>query len=87
MNDQPFGLTNMWLQGDSVTRTVAIFLLLMSIVSWVIILTKVIGIYKTKKLVKEVECFWHAPSIDVAISQMTSEENPFCESFPSKHEI
>ena len=73
MNDQPFGLTNMWLQGDAVTRTVAIFLLLMSIMSWVIIITKALGLYKTKQMAKQVETFWHASSVDAAIGQMTQE--------------
>ena len=59
--NQTFGLANMWAQGDAVTRTVAIILLMMSIVTWVIILTKVLALYKVKKMAKEVECFWHAP--------------------------
>ena len=75
--NQTFGLANMWAQGDAVTRLVAIILLVMSIISWVIILTKVLNLYKTKKMAKEVECFWHAPSFDVALSQMTTEMNPY----------
>ena len=51
--NQTFGLANMWAQGDAVTRTVAIILLIMSIVSWVIILTKVLALYKVKKMAKE----------------------------------
>ena len=77
--NQTFGLANMWAQGDAVTRTVAIILLVMSIVSWVIILTKVLGLYKVKKMAKEVECFWHAPSFDVALSQMTADQNPYAD--------
>jgi biopolymer transport protein ExbB len=75
--NQTFGLANMWAQGDAVTRTVAIILLAMSIVSWVIILTKVLGLYKVKKMAKEVECFWHAPSFTVALGQMTADQNPY----------
>ncbi len=75
--NQTFGLANMWAQGDAVTGFVAIILLVMSIISWVIILTKVLNLYKTKKMAKEVECFWHAPSFDVALSQMTTEMNPY----------
>ena len=77
--NQTFGLANMWAQGDAVTRTVAIILLVMSIVSWVIILTKVLALYKVKKMAKEVECFWHAPSFDVALGQMTADQNPYGE--------
>lgn len=75
--NQTFGLANMWAQGDAVTRTVAIILLMMSIVTWVIILTKVLALYKVKKMAKEVECFWHAPSFDVALGQMSTEQNPY----------
>lgn len=75
--NQTFGLANMWAQGDAVTRTVAIILLVMSIVSWVIILTKVLALYKVKKMAKEVECFWHAPSFDVALGQMSTDQNPY----------
>lgn len=75
--NQPFGLANMWLQGDAVMRTVALFLLIMSIISWVIILTKAWNLYKIRKIALEVECFWHAPSFEVALSQMTAELNPY----------
>ena len=84
--NQPFGLANMWLQGDAVTRTVALFLLAMSIISWIIILTKAWHLYKIKKIALEVECFWHAPSFDVALSQMTAELNPYLELASSAQE-
>ena len=77
--NQAFGLANMWIQGDAVTRTVALILFAMSITSWVIILTKAWNLYQTKKIAREVECFWHAPSFDEALSQMTQELNPYCD--------
>ena len=55
--NQTFGLANMWTQGDAVTRTVALFLLVMSIVSWVIIITKALNLYKTKKLPRKLNAF------------------------------
>jgi biopolymer transport protein ExbB len=84
--NQTFGLANMWTQGDAVTRTVALFLLVMSIISWVIIITKALNLYKTKKIAKEIECFWHAPSFEVALSQMTQELNPYCDLAKSAQE-
>jgi biopolymer transport protein ExbB len=36
----PFGLANLWLEGDAVTRFVALALLFCSIVTWVILLTR-----------------------------------------------
>ena len=84
--NQPFGLANMWLQGDAVIRTVALFLLTTSLISWIIILTKAWNLYKIRKIALEVECFWHAPSFDVALSQMTSELNPYLELATSAQE-
>jgi biopolymer transport protein ExbB len=84
--NQTFGLANMWAQGDAVTRFVAVILLIMSIISWIIILTKALNLYKTKKMAKEVECFWHAPSFEVALSQMSTEMNPYGELAQSAQE-
>ncbi|WP_269460666.1 hypothetical protein [Polynucleobacter necessarius] len=36
----PFGLANLWLEGDAVTRFVAIILLTCSVVTWVILLSR-----------------------------------------------
>jgi biopolymer transport protein ExbB len=77
--NQAFGLTNLWLQGDGVTRTVAVLLLIMSVVSWVIILSKSWTLYQTRKNANQVECFWHAPSLATGISQMSIENNPYRE--------
>ena len=39
-----FGLANVWSQGDIVTRSVAILLLVMSLASWIVILTKALDL-------------------------------------------
>ncbi|MFT7116613.1 MAG: biopolymer transport protein ExbB, partial [Rhodoferax sp.] len=38
--DSQFGLMTLWTQGDWVTRSVALVLLVMSLSSWMVILTK-----------------------------------------------
>jgi biopolymer transport protein ExbB len=40
MNSNPYGLMNLWMQGDWVTKTVALMLLGMSVLSWYVIVIK-----------------------------------------------
>ena len=58
--ESQFGLVNMWQQGDIVTRAVAIFLLAMSLASWIVIIVKAIAITRYKKLNRNVDAFWHS---------------------------
>lgn len=74
-----FGLMNFWIQGDTVSRLIALLLLGMSIASWVIIITKSITLYKAKELVREIHHFWHAKDYQLAMSEMTVSQNPFLE--------
>ena len=38
--ESQFGIANVWIQGDFVTRAVAVLLLGMSLASWIVILIK-----------------------------------------------
>ena len=49
MNSQ-FGLANVWTQGDIVTRTVAVLLLVMSLASWITIIFKTLDLIRCNKL-------------------------------------
>jgi biopolymer transport protein ExbB len=42
--NQAFGLSQLWSQGDWVTRFVALLLLAMSLASWMVIITKALAI-------------------------------------------
>ena len=44
--ETPFGLIHVWSQGDLVTRSVFAVLVFMSLVSWVVILVKALGVVK-----------------------------------------
>ena len=49
MNTQ-FGLANVWSQGDIVTKSVAVLLLIMSLASWMVIIIKTLDLIKYKKI-------------------------------------
>ena len=75
---QPFGLVNLWSQGDGVTRTVAIILLLMSIASWIIILSRAWTLWKVKPLSNEIPNFWQKPTFGESVESLSNKEiNPF----------
>ena len=58
-----FGLAHFWAQGDAVTHTVAIVMLLMSVVSWTIILGKAIGQLRSRHSISlAMQSFWDADS-------------------------
>lgn len=74
----PFGLLNLWSQGDIITRTVAIILLAMSITSWVVIMTRAWGLWKIKPHSAEVALFWQKHTWGDAMASFTGVElNPF----------
>ena len=52
MNPQ-FGLANVWAQGDIVTKSVALLLLLMSLASWMVIIIKTLDLIKFKRIAKK----------------------------------
>ena len=58
-----FGLSNIWTQGDALTRLILIALLTMSVISWVIIVLKAQGIWRHKQNAAGSEQFWHTTSL------------------------
>lgn len=73
----PYGIGAMWAAGDFVTKGTAIVLILMSMGSWYIIVTKLLDQVKISKQAKEVQAkFWKASSI-AAGSASLKEGSPF----------
>jgi biopolymer transport protein ExbB len=59
------GLANFWDQGDAITRSVALLLLLMSISAWVVILWKAWLLRRVRHDIdRAVPAFWAAPTLD-----------------------
>jgi len=74
----PFGIANLWLEGDAVTRFVAITLLLCSIITWVILLTRLWDLRNLLKLKPELEQFWRATSFDQGMQAFSNHAaNPY----------
>ena len=77
MNSQ-FGIANVWIQGDFVTRFVAVLLLAMSLASWIVIITKALDIWRFKKDAKVARDFWHSEDFAASMTKLGSDHtNPF----------
>ncbi len=73
-----FGLSQLWSQGDWVTRFVALLLLVMSLASWMVIITKALAISRAAAQARQVESFWHGSDLADGLSKLGSEaDNPF----------
>ncbi|MDW8335958.1 MAG: MotA/TolQ/ExbB proton channel family protein [Tepidimonas sp.] len=73
-----FGIVHLWSQGDGVIRTIAILLLLMSVLSWVIILVKALDLRRHRSQARRVESFWHATDFAEGLDRLGREpDNPF----------
>ena len=67
------GLSNFWSQGDTITRGVALLLLLMSISAWVVIFWKGWLLRRVHvDLERAVPAFWAAPSIETGREQLAA---------------
>src|ERR1700680_744222 len=69
--DNPYGLGALWAQGDPIARGVLILLLLMSLFSWYIMLTKLWDQSKLRRASRLVEKqFWTAPSLKDGVERL-----------------
>ena len=76
--ESQFGLANLWAQGDLVTRSVAVLLLLMSVASWAVIVIKALDIVRFKRDARTVQTFWHNDDFAAALATLGSNPaNPF----------
>jgi biopolymer transport protein ExbB len=65
-----FSLTEIWSQGDYISNFVALILIGMSVLTWTVILIKMIGHGKQKKFSKRVEIFWHSSSFTAGLKAL-----------------
>jgi biopolymer transport protein ExbB len=67
----PYGLQALWESGDIVARAVLVLLLIMSLASWYVILTKLWDQRKLKQSARVVEKqFWTAPSVKDGVDRL-----------------
>jgi biopolymer transport protein ExbB len=70
MDAGSLGLGHFWQQADAVIRLTAYLLCAMSIVSWFLIFWKAWGWWRMRRASKELDQFWEAPTIEVAIAKL-----------------
>jgi len=69
--ENPYGLAALWQQGDFISRGTLIILVLMSLFSWYIILTKLWDQRRLRQSAKLVEKqFWTAPSLKDGVERL-----------------
>jgi len=67
----PYGLAALWSGGDIIARAVLVLLLIMSLASWYVMLTKLWDQRKLKKAARVVEKqFWTAPSVKDGVDRL-----------------
>ncbi len=72
MNEiQAFGIIHLWQQGDTLTHTIAVVLVLMSILSWYVMLHKAWQIWAVRKEAKIAgDQFWHAKTLESGLEHL-----------------
>jgi biopolymer transport protein ExbB len=76
--ENPYGLAELWGQGDFVARGTLIILALMSLYSWVIMLTKLWEQQRLLAQAKEASRdFWTVNSLDEGVKKLTGTSNVF----------
>ena len=76
--ESQLGLLNLWDQGDWITRSVVLLLLVMSLSSWMVIIIKALDIIKFKKLARGAEPFWHSADFAEGLTRLGPDcSNPF----------
>src|SRR5262249_2013923 len=69
--NNPYGLSALWVSGDLVSRSVLVLLIIMSLASWYVILTKLWDQRALRKSAKTVDkTFWSAPSIKDGVDRL-----------------
>src|SRR5436305_7048693 len=69
--DNPYGLAALWATGAIIARAVLVILLIMSLASWYVMLTKLWDQRKLKQSARVVEKqFWSAPSIKDGVDRL-----------------
>ncbi len=79
MTDSPYGIAALWAQSDALIKVVAVTLLLMSVLSWYVIVTRAWRAMRLRRAARAVTGFWHARSFaeGMALLNRQGANNPF----------
>jgi biopolymer transport protein ExbB len=73
-----FGLLNLWIQGDVVTKSVAVLLLVMSLSTWMVIFIKALDLRRAASQSRSTESFWHSADFADGLAKLGGDAgNPF----------
>jgi biopolymer transport protein ExbB len=76
--NSPYGIESVWMQGDTVIKSIAIILLVMSIISWWVILIRAWGIIKLRRPTQGLHDFWHVQNFADGLRILDEDRlNPF----------
>ena len=79
MQANPYGIDSLWLQGDIVIRGVAVLLLVLSVASWYVIVTKALQILRYRRAsVVAGRQFWDASNVQEGVAALGN-NNPFAD--------
>jgi biopolymer transport protein ExbB len=80
LDQNPYGILALWDQGDLVIKGVAVVLLLMSIVSWYLIVNRGLRALRLRRAARGSARFWHAESLEEGLDLLGPNHrraNPF----------
>ena len=87
MTETNYSVAHLWAQGDSVNRSVAVLLLLMSLASWSVMLIKAWTLWRMRHQVESAQAFWHATSYEQGVQLLAAHaDNPFHDLVSRGHE-
>jgi biopolymer transport protein ExbB len=79
MQASPYGLESLWLQGDFVTKAVAVLLIIMSMASWYVIVIKALQLFRYRRAMHAAgHAFWDTTSMAEGVATLGS-GNPFAD--------
>lgn len=72
----PYGLATLWSQGDLIIKSVAVILLLMSIVTWWLIITRTWRLMRLRRAARAANAFWHTRSFEEGLRALQARGAP-----------
>lgn len=79
MDSNVYGIENLWAQADLVIKSVAILLLIMSVLSWSVIVLRTWNLLSLRRSARAAQDFWHARSMAEGLHLLgrDGQHNPF----------
>jgi biopolymer transport protein ExbB len=72
---EAFGFEHFWMQADGLIRANVYILFAMSLASWFLIFFKTWASFRARRIVRSLDAFWSAPSIDQALAALATHDS------------